>query len=251
MLSCNIFAYGRVVLIEFPGFLERRVTRLIKASKQQKPTREAFISGGGSSSSLVFGESSSKLNVAQSELQACETQLANKERELEVLRLGTVRVGLHVRCTAMVNCGWAWGEMGKEGLRALESLDTMTSGHCELQSLNDPYLSHPPPQFPHQIHLGSLLPQSLYLTRAMRPQTSRPFSLPNPLPRSLSLFRRDNLTSNPQIPGTLFQDLHNRTHFRSLQRTPFPNTRSRPVRKSLVFPRLKGILAAKTTGPWR
>ncbi|KAF9653605.1 hypothetical protein BDM02DRAFT_3107536 [Thelephora ganbajun] len=31
----------------------------------------------------------------------------------------------------MVNCGWSWGEMGKEGLRALESLDTMTNGHCE------------------------------------------------------------------------------------------------------------------------
>lgn len=96
----------------------------------------------------MFGEGSSKLNVAQSELQACETQLANKERELEVLRLSTVRVGLHARCTAMVNCGWAWGEMGKEGLRALESLDDMTSGHCELRSLNNLALSHPLPSFP-------------------------------------------------------------------------------------------------------
>lgn len=112
-------------------FLECSVTRLIKASKQQKPTREALLNGSGSSSSLIFGEGSSKLNVAQSELQACEAQLANKERELEVLRLGTIRVGLHARCTAMVNCGWLWGEMGKEGLRVLESLDAMTSGHCE------------------------------------------------------------------------------------------------------------------------
>jgi hypothetical protein len=96
----------------------------------------------------VFGEGSSKLNVAQSELQACETQLANKERELEVLRLGTVRVGLHARCTAMVNCGWSWGEMGKEGLRALESLDNMTSGHRELQLLNNFALPHPLPSFP-------------------------------------------------------------------------------------------------------
>ena len=142
-LSRLICVHGCGVLIEFPGFLERRVTRLIKASKQQKPTREALISGGGSSSSLVFGEGSSKLNVAQSELQACETQLANKERELEVLRLGTIRVGLHARCTAMVNCGWTWDEMGKEGLRALESLDATTSGHCELQPLNDLALSHP------------------------------------------------------------------------------------------------------------
>lgn len=127
-----IDGHGRGVLIGFPGFPKRRVTRLIKASKQQKPTREALISGSGSSSSLVFGEGSSKLNVAQSELQACESHLANKERELEALRLSTVRVGLHARCTAMVNCGLSWGEMGKEGLRALESLDTMANGHCEL-----------------------------------------------------------------------------------------------------------------------
>jgi len=112
---------------------------LIKASKQQKPTREALISGSGSSSSLVFGEGSSKLNVAQSELQACESQLANKERELKALRLGTIRVGLHARCTAMVNCGWSWGEMGKEGLRALESLDNITSAHCELRLPNQPH----------------------------------------------------------------------------------------------------------------
>ena len=72
------------------------------------------------------------MNVAQSELQACEAQLADKERGLEELRLSTIRVGLHARCTAMVNCGWAWGEMGKEGLRALETLDTMASAHCEL-----------------------------------------------------------------------------------------------------------------------
>ena len=131
-MSRHIDVHERGVLIAFPGFFEHRVTRLIKASKQQKPTREALISGSGSSSSLVFGEGSSKLNVAQSELQACEAQLANKERELEVLRLNTLRVGLHARCTAMVNCGWSWGEMGKEGLRALESLDTMTNGHREL-----------------------------------------------------------------------------------------------------------------------
>lgn len=109
------------------------VTRLIKASKQQKPTREAFINTGSPSSSRVFGEGSLKLNTAQTELQACETQLANKERELEALRLSTVRVGLQTRCKAMVNCGWSWGEMGKEGLRALETLDGMTNGHCELQ----------------------------------------------------------------------------------------------------------------------
>ena len=80
----------------------------------------------------MFGEGSSKLNVAQSELQACETQLANKEKELEALRLGTIREGLSARCTAMVKCGWLWSQMGEEGLRALGSLDIMTNGHCEL-----------------------------------------------------------------------------------------------------------------------
>lgn len=148
--------HGRGVLIGFPVFPECRVTRLIKASKQQKPTREAVISDSGSLTSLVFGEGSSKLNVAQSELQACESHLANKERELEVLRLSTIRVGLHARCTALVNCGWSWAEMGKEGLRALESLDTMTNGHCELYTISDsapsqffPLVSPPhSPRFP-------------------------------------------------------------------------------------------------------
>ena len=65
-----------------------------------------------------------------------------------MLRLSTVRVGLHARCTAMVNCGWVWGEMGKEGLRALEGLDDITGGHCELQSLNNRALSHPLRSFP-------------------------------------------------------------------------------------------------------
>lgn len=104
------------------------VTRLLKASKQQKPTRDSFIaSPPGSPGGKT--EPTSKLNVAQSDLQACETQLANKERELDAMRLSAIRVGLHARCKAMVECGWAWGEMGKEGLRALEDLDA-PNGHC-------------------------------------------------------------------------------------------------------------------------
>lgn len=70
----------------------------------------------------------SKLNNAQAELQACEAHLANKERELDNLRASTVREGMSVRCKAMVECGWAWGEMGKEGLRALEGIGD-TNGH--------------------------------------------------------------------------------------------------------------------------
>ena len=47
---------------------------------------------------------------------------------MSAFRAHTVRAGLHARCKAMVECGWAWGEMGKEGMRALESLD-VANGH--------------------------------------------------------------------------------------------------------------------------
>ena len=71
-----------------------------------------------------------KLSVAQAELQACEAHLAAKEQELNAFRTQTVRVGLEARCKAMVECGWKWGEMGKEGMRALETLDApMANGH--------------------------------------------------------------------------------------------------------------------------
>ena len=50
----------------------------------------------------------------------------------------------------MMNCGWSWGEMGKEGLRALESLDNMTNGHCELYVITYPISPHlnPHPSLP-------------------------------------------------------------------------------------------------------
>lgn len=112
------------------------VTRLIKVSKSQKPTRESllipsshqyqFPSSSMSSSSISInssgGGTNAKLTNAQSELQACEAQLALKERELDTKRTSVVRVGLSVRCRAMVETGWIWGEMGKEGLRVLEGL---------------------------------------------------------------------------------------------------------------------------------
>lgn len=65
---------------------------------------------------------SAKLSAAQAELQACEAHLAAKERELDERRASAVRDGLAARCRALMECGWAWGEMGKEGLRALDSL---------------------------------------------------------------------------------------------------------------------------------
>lgn len=72
--------------------------------------------------------SSSKLGTAQAELQACESHLAAKERELDELRVSAMRRGLEGRCKAMVECGWAWGEMGKEGLRALEGVQVVGNG---------------------------------------------------------------------------------------------------------------------------
>ncbi|KAL6306529.1 hypothetical protein BKA93DRAFT_773426 [Sparassis latifolia] len=100
------------------------VTRLIKVSKQ-RPARDGILGASGSTSSLSFSKSDpqniSKLTTAQTELQACEAHLAMKERELDSLRTSAIKVGLQGRCSAMVECGWTWGEMGKEGLRALEA----------------------------------------------------------------------------------------------------------------------------------
>jgi hypothetical protein len=113
------------------------VTRLIKHSKNQKPTRDSFISTLGSSvgdasqisliSSTSAGASPSKLGAAQAELQACETHLVAKEKQLDELRVSAVRRGLEARCKAMVECGWNWDVMGKEGLRALEGIQNAAS----------------------------------------------------------------------------------------------------------------------------
>lgn len=101
------------------------VTRLIKLAKSQKPTRDSLLASSSSSTLTKVPEvqTSTKLTSAQSELQACEAHLAAKERELDVMRNVAVKSGLSARCKALVECGWSWGEMGKEGLRALESLD--------------------------------------------------------------------------------------------------------------------------------
>ncbi|KAF8152158.1 hypothetical protein B0H34DRAFT_663986 [Crassisporium funariophilum] len=132
------------------------VTRLIKASKSSQKSnsgsnfRDSLLLGNGhghgnrfpSSSSLSLSiaqhesrplsssfSSSTKLAAAQSELQACEAHLAAKERELEVKRLVAVRDGLGARARAMIDCGWAWGEIGQETLRALGSLGNGGSHH--------------------------------------------------------------------------------------------------------------------------
>ena len=115
------------------------MTRLIKLSKNQKSTRDSYIGTPGSATgdasqislnSFTPGIAlSSKVGAAQAELQACETHLAEKEKELDQLRVSTVQHGLEARCKAMVECGWNWGEMGKEGLRALEGLESFAHGN--------------------------------------------------------------------------------------------------------------------------
>ncbi|KAG2144360.1 uncharacterized protein EDB93DRAFT_1289320 [Suillus bovinus] len=114
------------------------VTRLIKVSKSSKTTRDprlSLILPSGSTSftslpstnSTLHGSSNTKVLQTQEELRACEAHLATKELELEALRVSIAREGLGARCRALVDCGWVWGEMGKEGLRALQTLNASSS----------------------------------------------------------------------------------------------------------------------------
>ncbi|KAG6908523.1 hypothetical protein DXG01_004294 [Tephrocybe rancida] len=135
------------------------VTRLIKASKSTKNLKASAASQrdslhlfsqtqlphspSGSSISLSSAFSSPspsqnalahanppisstnpKLTSAQAELQACEATLAMKERALRDGRVGALKAGLGLRCQAMVECGWVWGEMGREALKVIEALDS-------------------------------------------------------------------------------------------------------------------------------
>jgi hypothetical protein len=109
-----------------------RVTRLIKVSKSSKaprdrsstilPSGSASFTSLPSTNSIVHGTSSTKLLHSQEELRACEAHLASKEVELEERRISIAREGLGARCRALIDCGRVWGEMGNEGLRALQSL---------------------------------------------------------------------------------------------------------------------------------
>ncbi|TRM64253.1 hypothetical protein BD626DRAFT_491230 [Schizophyllum amplum] len=97
------------------------ITRLIKVSKSSS-TRDSILSNSSPSSSLndLSSLGSHKLNRAQTELQACEAQLALKERELEASRTRVITRGLSIRCKGLLECGWLWSEKGKEGLGILD-----------------------------------------------------------------------------------------------------------------------------------
>jgi len=124
-----------------PYFSLSSITRLLKASKNEKPPKDKNISHimGQRASSLSslflsldphphphtstpFLPASYKLATAQAELQACESHLAKKEKELQVARTIALRDGLSIRCNALVECGMAWADAGKDALHAAESL---------------------------------------------------------------------------------------------------------------------------------
>ena len=109
------------------------VTRVLKASRhkqstgnlqraKQHPSTTSLDTSRSEFSTKTSLTGYSKLSHTQSELQACETHLAAKERELSIRRCVIVKAGLDARFRAMVECGWAWGEIGKEALATLEQL---------------------------------------------------------------------------------------------------------------------------------
>jgi len=67
---------------------------------------------------------SKKLAMAQSELQACEAHLAQKEKELEMKRSTAVTQGMSYRVRALVDTGKVWADIGGQ-------LMTLLQQHCE------------------------------------------------------------------------------------------------------------------------
>ncbi|KAG1764976.1 hypothetical protein EV702DRAFT_981822, partial [Suillus placidus] len=131
------------------------VTRLIKVSKSSKTARDprsSLVLSSGSTSftslpstnSTSHGSSNTKLLKAQEQLRVCEAHLATKELELEALRVSIAREGLGARRRALIDCGWAWGEMGKEDLRALQRLNASSSDVPEPTSTLFSSHSHSP-----------------------------------------------------------------------------------------------------------
>ncbi|KAG8220344.1 hypothetical protein J3R82DRAFT_3438 [Butyriboletus roseoflavus] len=167
------------------------VTRLIKASKSTRDTHRSSrlitpLTGLGSVSlsslpstnSTTTGSGSgsgpastnAKLAQAQAELQACEAHLVAKERELDARRVSIAREGLGARCRALIDCGWVWGEMGKQGLKALQALSTNGVASSSLTAI-PPHLGLNPNTYPSDS--SSLTPsQSASQTAARSVETS-------------------------------------------------------------------------------
>lgn len=60
------------------------------------------------------------MTAAQAELQGCERQLAEKQRQLDQIRSIAIRDGLEQRCNALAQLGVTLSEKGNEGVRALQ-----------------------------------------------------------------------------------------------------------------------------------
>lgn len=101
------------------------MTRLIKASSK-KPTKDSVINGTTSPTASVVslgasGQSTQhRMTAAQAELQGCEKQLAEKQRQLDQIRSIAIRDGLEQRCNALIRLGTTLSDKGNEGVRALQ-----------------------------------------------------------------------------------------------------------------------------------
>ncbi|KAL4254164.1 hypothetical protein ABKN59_004577 [Abortiporus biennis] len=191
------------------------VTRLIKASKSSKPSREGILGSSGSASTLSFSTKpevhvGSKLSTAQMELQACEAHLAAKEKELTAFRISTIRTGLQVRCSAMAECGWVWNEMGKEGLRTLEMLDISLANGDAQPAPPVPYKPLPENYDQNSSDHSSLAPSQSASQIAttdiprsyspMRMSAAEHYTLQIPPAHAISEFALPNGTATQQIP---------------------------------------------------
>lgn len=109
-------------------FITHRVTRLIKVSQKSKASPQSLLhSASDSASNVSFKSFNSKVSASQMELQACESHLATQERELETFRLSALKHGLRLRCQALVQCAWVWGELGRRCLSFLDELTDVPS----------------------------------------------------------------------------------------------------------------------------
>ncbi|KIL63692.1 hypothetical protein M378DRAFT_654257 [Amanita muscaria Koide BX008] len=179
------------------------VTRVIKASRQKQHHSSngnlARVNQYSSTSSLSTNNKSefsakapipgsSKLSHTQSELQACEAHLAAKERDLAIRRNVIVKEGLDTRFKAMINCGWAWGEIGKEALRTLEELTTQIDNQS----------SRP--------HLGASRPSSIQSSIGPS-QSASQVNVPPPVhPSILGVLHTETASQPPRSQSPSLQD---------------------------------------------
>lgn len=128
---------------------------------------------------------STKVAAAQSELQACETHLASKESELALKRCAAVREGLSTRAKAMVECSWAWGQVGRQ---ILGSLDDLGNGESHKNGKHPFFLLLHVPFFNYDFLVQSMVRQchvtSGIQTLHVPPPIFHPLLLLNPLLRS-------------------------------------------------------------------